>query len=446
MGERYVLLGVAPARAPWFGQVAAWASSATLPAEFVRCVSLDEVAARLDGSRAFSALLVDAEMPGLDRDLLGHARRTRCPVVVLDGPEPRRDWLALGAAAVVAPNFSRDELLEVLADVAMRVPTATFRSPTPPPRASGDQGRLIAVTGPGGTGASVLAIALAQGLAASEGQLVAADGSPGPSRRPSVLLADLCRVADQAMYHDAQVLIPGLQEVIEAHRTTRPSGQALLAQTFDVPARGYRLLLGLRRSRHWVGLRERAVDATLDSLQWLADIVVADVECDTEGETETGSLDVQDRNLLARQTFPRADLVLVVGEPSMKGTMAMVRILADLVSYGVEPERLVPVTNRSPRSPRRRAEVTSAVAELAASAAGLRPGRIPPVLHVPDRDPEPALRDGVALSGALPRTLASATVSLIARRATTPPRVVPEPVPVAPGSLAPLITEEPPST
>lgn len=445
MGERYVLLGVAPARAGWFGQVAAWASAASLPAEFVRCVSLDEVAARLDGARAFSALLVDSATPGLDRDLLGHAREARCPVVVVDDPQPRRHWRELGAAAVLAPTFSRDELLEVLDEVAARVPTATFRSVAPPPRASGDQGRLIAVTGPGGTGASVVAIALAQGLAASEGQLVAPDGSPGPARRPSVLLADLCRVADQAMYHDAQVLVPGLQEVVEAHRTARPSSGELLNQTFDVPARGYRLLLGLRRPRHWVGLRERAVEATLDSLQWLADIVVADVESDVEGEAETGSLDVQDRNLLARRTLPRADLVVVVGEPSMKGTAALVRILADLVAHGVDPERLLPVANRSPRSPRRRAEVTSAVAELAASASGLRPGRIAPVLHVPDRDPEPALRDGVALPGSLPRILAGTAVSLIARRATTPPRVVPEPVPVAPGSLTGLFPEEPPS-
>lgn len=446
MGERYVLLGVAPVRAPWFGQVAAWASAASLPAEFVRCVSLDEVAARLDGSRAFSALLVDSGTPGLDRDLLGQAGEARCPVVVVDGPEPRRDWRALGAAAVLAPTFSRDELLEVLEDVAARVPSATFRAALPPPRASGDQGRLIAVTGPGGTGASVVAIAMAQGLAESEGQLVAPDGSSGPIRRPSVLLADLCRVADQAMYHDARVLIPSLQEVVEAHRTARPSSSELLNQTFDVPARGYRLLLGLRRPRHWVGLRERAVDATLDSLQWLADIVVADVESDVEGEAETGSLDVQDRNLLARQALPRADLVLVVGEPSMKGTAAMVRVLADLVAYGVDPERLVPVANRSPRSPRRRAEITSAVAELAASASGLRPGRLVPVLHVPDRDPEPALRDGVALPGSLPRILASTAIALIARRATTPPRVVPEPVAVVPGSLSPIIPEEPPPT
>jgi hypothetical protein len=444
MGERYVLLGVAPARAGWFGRVAGWASAASLPAEFVRCVSMEEVAARLDGTRAFSALLADAATRGLDRDLVGLAERAGCPVVVVDGTDPRRRWQELGASAVLTPDFSRDELLETLADVAARVPTATFRLAEPPSRPSGDQGRLIGVTGPGGTGASVLAIALAQGLASALTPLPRPDGAPPPTRRPSVLLADLCRVADQAMLHDAQVLVPGVQELVEAHRTSRPSSPELLEQTFDVPARGYRLLLGLRRPRHWVGLRQQALDATLDSLQWLADVVVADVECDVEGEVETGSLDVEDRNLLARTTLPRADVVLVVGEPSMKGIAALVRTIADLVAFGVEPERLVPVANRSPRSPRRRAEVTSTVAELVASAAGLRAGRIAPVVHVPERDPEPALRDGVALAGPVPRLLAEAVAAVITRAAAVPPRAVPEPVPVVPGTLATFTSQEPP--
>jgi hypothetical protein len=445
MGERYVLLGVAPARAPWFGRLAGWAATASLPAEFVRCVSLEEVAARLEGTRSFSALLVDPATPGLDRDLLAAAGDVGCPVLVVDAAPGQRDWRSLGAAGVLAPTFSRDELLEVLAEIATRIPTAAFRRSDPAPRPTGDQGRLIAVTGPGGTGASVLAIALAQGLASSVDPLVRPDGQPGPQRRPSVLLADLCRVADQAMYHDAQVLVPGLQELVEAHRVGRPASAELLDQTFDVPARGYRMLLGLRRPRHWVGLRRQALEATLDSLQWLSDAVVADVECDVEGEAETGSLDVEDRNLLGRVTLPRADLVLVVGDASMKGTTALVRTLAELIAFGIEPERLLPIANRSPRSPRRRAEVTATVSELSAAVAGPRARDLAPVLHVPERDPEPALRDGVALSGPLPRLLASVAASVLARTATRPPRVVAEPVLVTPGSLSTFTSQEPPS-
>lgn len=444
MAERYVLLGVAPVRTAWFGQVAAWASSATLPAEFVRCVSIEEVAARLEGTRTFSALLVDGSLAGLDRDLIDRAATAGCPVLVVDGPEPRRDWVALGASAVLAVDLARDELLEVLESEAVQVPMATFRVADPPQRPDGPLGCLLAVTGPGGTGASVLAIALAQALASDPVPLPSEDGKEG--RGPSVLLADLCRVADQAMYHDAHSLVPGVQEVVEAHRTGRPSSIELLDQTFDVPARGYRLLLGLRRPRHWVSLRRKAVDAALDSLQWLADVVVADVESDVEGEAETGSHEVEERNVLARSTLARADLALVVGDPSLKGTTALVRTVAELVAFGVEPERILPVANRSPRAPRRRAEVTAAVAELVASAAGIRAGRVAPVVHVPDRDPEPALRDGVAVPGAVPRTLARVVATFLA--ATDPPSVPAghQPVPIAPGSLATFTSQDPPGS
>ncbi len=444
MGERFVLLGVAPVRADWFRRVAGWAASAALPAEFVRCVSVTELAARLAGDRPFSAALIDTATSGLDGDVIRGAVEAGCAVVIVDGSEARRDWHQLGAAAVLPPDLSREQLLEVLRTRATQVPAASFRLPDPPPPTAGPRAPLIAVTGPGGTGVSVLTIALAQGLASVTGRLPW-DDRPPTEHHPSVVLADLCRVADQALLHDARHLIPGVQELIEAHRTARPELAAVRAQTFEVPARGYRLLLGLRRPRHWVGLRRQALHAVLDALQQLADVVVADVEADVEGEAETGSLDVEDRNLFARTTLTRADLALVVGGPSLAGTAALVRVLTDLVDLGIAPERLLPVVNRSPRSPRRRAEVTGAVVELAAASTG-RPGeRFLPPLHVPERDPDPALRDGVALPGPIPRILAQTVAAVLGRTVAAVPPTTAEPDPVVPGSLATFTSQEPPS-
>ena len=42
-GEHYVVLGVARPRATWFAEVGRWTTSAALPAEFVKCVSTEEV-------------------------------------------------------------------------------------------------------------------------------------------------------------------------------------------------------------------------------------------------------------------------------------------------------------------------------------------------------------------------------------------------------------------
>ena len=151
-------------------------------------------------------------------------------------------------------------------------------------------GQLFSVCGPGGTGASTLAIALAQGLAA--------DARNG--RR--VLLADLARRADQAMLHDAQDLGPGVQELVEAHRLGRPEPDEVWRTTFDVPRRGYRLLLGLRRPEAWSALRPRAIDASIVGLRRSFQVVVADVTGDVEGEAEGGSVDVEERNHLARSS------------------------------------------------------------------------------------------------------------------------------------------------
>ena len=87
-GARFVLLGLAQVRSDWFREVSQWATTGAIAAEFVKCVSAEEVRARLAGGRQFSALLVDASLPSLDRDLIdtvqaaGCKRDSRSPRVV----------------------------------------------------------------------------------------------------------------------------------------------------------------------------------------------------------------------------------------------------------------------------------------------------------------------------------------------------------------------------
>src|SRR5690606_8694957 len=67
---RYSLLALAHPRAGWFREVARWASSAALPAEYTVCVTHAQAVAHLGTDQPFSALLVDAAVVGVDRDLL----------------------------------------------------------------------------------------------------------------------------------------------------------------------------------------------------------------------------------------------------------------------------------------------------------------------------------------------------------------------------------------
>lgn len=451
MPERYVLLGLAQPRVEWYRMVGQWAAAAMLPLDFLRCVSVAELRARLRSGRAFSAVLIDGRFPGLDRDLIAEAVAAGLAVLVVDA-HGLRAWRELGAAAVLADAFSRDELVEVLQATAVPIGGVDLDLLAPSAQHPAATGALVAVGGPGGTGASTLAIALAQGLAAGHGRAVTAgrrsrNGRSNPPRgNRTVLLADLCRVADQALLHDSRVLVPSVQEVVEAHRASRPPPEVVVAQTFEVPARGYRLLLGLRHPRHWVALRPRALEGALDALQGAVEVVVADIELDVEGEAESGSTDVEDRNLLARATLARADLVVLVAEPSMKGLYALVRSIGELQAFGIPLERLLPVINRGPRSARARAALTSALARLAKASLGSGAADLANPLHVPERAVDDALRDGVALPSTLARSLARAVAVALERTGGRAADEGPatEPVALTPGSLRGFTSQEGP--
>jgi hypothetical protein len=160
---------------------------------------------------------------------------------------------------------------------------------------------------------------------------------------------------------------------------------------------------------------------------------VADVDADIEGEDETGSLDIADRNHIARSTLQEADLVLVVGAASLKGMHSLARTLHELRSGGIASDRLVPVVNRIGRSPRQRAEFARALAELD----GLVDCPLGAPLFLPDRR---HLDDGLLHAAPLPHALVQpvtrAVLSLLDRTIRTPSvTALPEPVAVVPGSL-----------
>lgn len=423
--ERYVLLGLGTARSPWFTEVARWATVGSLPADFVKCISAEEMVVRLTSGRPFSALLVDSATGAVDRDLLATAARHEVAVLVVDGAGTPAPWIQLGAAAVLPPDLTREQLLEALADTSRLIGTATELPLDPAPAgpvAAVSAGALVAVTGAGGTGTSTLAMAIAQGLAAS---------TPG-----GAVLADLCLDAEQAMLHDARDVVPGVQEMLDLHRSGRPGPPEVRSLTFDVVNRGYNLLLGLRRHRDWAVLRPRTFEATLAGLRATFGLVVADLDADLEGEAECGSVEVEERNTMARTTVARADVVVVVGTPGVKGLHGLVRTVNRLREHGVAPERTLAVLNRSARTAKGRAELTRGVAELLGAQSGDgRPAVLGPV-HVADRRGlDEILRDGARLPSSVVEPVAGAVAALLARTPQAALAGGPAPVAVVPGSL-----------
>lgn len=398
-GDRYVLIGLAQARSGWFRAVAQWANAGTLPAEFVKCVSAEELRARLGSGRRFSAVLVDATLPAFDRDLVDLARDAGCVVVAIDrAVAGTRDLRALGAAAVLPDYFDPKSLLDVLTSHAPLIARGESLPGEPAHEPAGRwRGHVAMVCGSGGTGVSTVAIALTQGLA----------GDPRNGR--SVLLADLALNAEQAMLHDARDVVPGVQELAEAHRSGRPPAQEVRGLAFDVEERGYRLLLGLRRARAWATVRPRAFEAAFESLRSTYRVVVCDGDADLENEEGGGSIEVEERNTMSRTAALRADVVFAVGLPGMKGLHSLVRVLSELRTAGVDPGRIVPVVNRAPRGGRARSEMTATIAALS-SAGGATFG---PPLFLPEAKLEKLLRDGLRLPAVLTEPLVGAFGAVI---------------------------------
>jgi hypothetical protein len=427
-GERFVVLGLARARSAWFAEVGRWAAGAAIPVEFLRCVSVEELRARLVAGRAYSCVLLDGGLPAVDRDLLHAARESGAAALVVDDDRRRRDWVSLGAAAVLPAVLSREVLLDALATHAALVDDVAPAPLDAGPGGFGDLGdlgllasRVAVVCGPGGTGTSTVAAALAQGLG---------DDPAGYGR---VVLADLARHAEQAMLHDVRDVVPGLQELTEAHRGGVPTSAEVEALTFAVVERHYHLLLGLRRARHWATLRPRAFAAAFDSLRRAFPMLVCDVTADFEGEDDAGSADVEERNLAARTAASLADVVFVVGRPGCKGVHALVRVLADLVGLGVPAPRLVPVVNAAPRHPRVRAELAATIADLASPVLGGK--ATAGCVFLPTRRVEEALRDAVRLPAPLAPLLAGAFRAALDHGGQSRVPAGPEPVRVAPGTL-----------
>ncbi len=428
--ERYVVLGLAQVRSPWFREVARWATSQSIPVEFLKAMSVEEVRVRLRTGRGFSALLVDDSVIGVDRDLVDVAMEAGCAVVLVDGGRAAALASDLGASGVLPSGFGREELLQVLAEVATplsrpgdAVPTIAQAAVGRGDGGSAYQGRLVAVIGARGAGRSTVAMAIAQGLAND------------PRHAGLVCLADLALDADQALLHDAGDVVPGVLELVEAHRTGIPSVDAVRSLTWRVEARGYHLLLGLRRHRDWTSVRPRALAAALDGLRRGFRLVVADIDPDLDGEGATGSLDVEERNAMARATTATADLVVVVGQPGMVGVHGLLRVTRAVLDHGVPAERVVPVLNRAPRSPRRRAEHTRAFGELLRGAVGER--GVPSPIHLGHRRHlEEVLRDGGRLPDGWLEPICSPVRALLDVGVDrTASDHEPEPVLVAPGSL-----------
>ena len=255
-----------------------------------------------------------------------------------------------------------------------------------------------------------------------------------PANGGRVALVDAALDASLALLHDNGDVVPGLQELVELRRTGRPDPDQFRASLWTCPTR----LRPAARAPAPPGLDHAATTGARGRRRLPAAHV-----CDRggrhrgrlEGEAETGSLDIQDRNACARLLTGEADVVVVTGVGGVVGVHRLVRTLAALAAHGVDSQRLLPVVARAPRitapAGRGLTHRRALLGELAPGTATVSP------LMVPfRRDLESVLVDGSPLPRAFCTPLGAAVAVVLERTGDrTAAGHDREPVPVRPGSL-----------
>jgi MinD-like ATPase involved in chromosome partitioning or flagellar assembly len=215
-------------------------------------------------------------------------------------------------------------------------------------------GRLLAVGGPPGAGATEVAVALTQVLARrSRAILVDVDEvNPGVARRLHLAVhPHLLTAVDglQGTALDPLALDPGRDPVEAA--LARPTGTAS-APPFDV-------IVGLADPRDWAVLRSEDLLALLNRLTSQWPIVVANLGPHLEDLTRW-----VDRYGASRATLGQSDGIVAVCEGSPRGVLRFLDWLVDASTLA--PDRPVDVVvNRTPRSAFHRAELSDALHEHA---------------------------------------------------------------------------------
>ena len=270
------------------------------------------------------------------------------------------------------------------------------------PTAEGYRGRLVAVTGSSGTGRSTVAAAIAQGLAGD------------PRNLDLVCLADLALHAEQAMLHGAADVVPGVVELVEAHRAGAPVDRrgptAHLARhrpRLPPPARACAATATGRPSAR---ARSRPVStgsAARSGSWWPTSTPTSRASGPPGRSTSRSGTRWPARPSLA------ADLVVVVGLPGMKGLHSLLGTTRDLLAHGV------PAT----AAPARRQPGAQGAAGPGRADGGLRGAARPPDGDEPGvpgplflgerRHLDDVLRDGARLPDAWLAPLAGTVQSLL---------------------------------
>lgn len=330
MSERHTIAALAHPRAQWPTTVARWATSGAVPVELLTCLSSDELTAAFASGRRLSAVLLDGASSRVDEHLVAEIQDCGAVPIGVHALDVPTDWQHLGISSVLHADFERDDLVGMLDAVCGGDRPRDRGTHGVTLSVAEKHGTVIAVCGSGGCGASVVSMALAQGLAdRTNGPRSVADADTA-SR---TLLIDGTRRAHQAMYHHTGDVIPGLPDLLGRVRRSTVDATELHEMTFAT-TRGYRLLLGAPTLRESATASAGVVSEALSTAARHNDVVVVD----HDGDLPMG--------LISDALSGIAMLWVIVTEAGIKGLHESVRFAEEACNAGVPAKRVLVACNR----------------------------------------------------------------------------------------------------
>lgn len=333
-------------------------------------------------SEDYEVLVTSARWPALTAGLVAdlHDRgRAVVGVAGLDDPGAQDLLRNLGVDHVVAADAAPSEFIAALLIVRRsgRGPE-DVGDPAPAPTAGEDRptGRRVVVRGPGGAGATEIAIGIGAALA----------------RDRRVALVDADDVAPAVAVRLGLPLEPNLRHAVEIVE------HGLGAELEPEDSEGLHVVAGMANPAAWAQFRPSEVDRVVRSLTRTRDVVLVDVA----GRLDDEERSVRPRHAVARAMLGGADAIVAVGDASPLGIVRLLGWLADAHQVCAP----VPVHVVLNRAPRRGFELAELRAELMRSYE-------PESLHVVPDDPRVR---AAAWNGALVRRGAFASaVEQVAR-------------------------------
>lgn len=290
------------------------------------------------------AVVLAAELPWLERDLVGTLHDAGIAVIAVESTPGLRSLERMGIAFHVAATATADDIASLLHQLSLpkdavdEIATRPDATDAPDPREGHTAGELVAVwVGPGAPGRTMVAVHLAIELARSGRRVVLVDGDAWAPCIAQLLDLD----ESPAITNAARLAAEGWPRALDTCLQPGPSGISVLA--------------GLARSDLWPEVRERSWLSVLDACRAVADLVVVDLAAPID-EDEELAFDQAPyrRNTITRVTLGQAACVIhvVAGDPIglRRGIFASGELLRELPSVA---RRQVTVVNRAPGSPRR---------------------------------------------------------------------------------------------